>query len=441
MDNQSKIYVRCQKWGLMIIVTSLFLVTFSFVLMGYLWLDVSFKLAEGDTASLGTVSSHDSESKGYLDEDTKRNLYAARGRLVSKSLFYERHINERMLKSGMVANRMLDDGSPQSLCDSLLFSSLRFAALKMLGFQTTADLAWNAILLSRKGDRWIRHPECAEQPTSRDMMAGLVIALTQKPSGYRDTLHLLLKQLNRDRGYASSGPFYVSFVAPHFGDVLRQLSELESLSKKDWPWIVKKGFSTVEFSALFNQRGYEAHLSALSIWTELEIMRLSAGGDRPVAAKSLFDIVFGPSSLGAAKFSKGRLAWAAKRLLTIDEINLFFRFLASKFDTRESVQERARTLLSFSTELLDKNAFPGFRLPLDCDRKADYLWQRDSKEYKPKIGVGVGTNPSCEEEYSGVDFLWMAALIVRDIDELAPYSNDVERDKSDKKDIEEPGEF
>jgi hypothetical protein len=51
-----------------------------------------------------------------------------------------------------------------------------------------------------------------------------------------------------------------------------------------------------------------------------------------------------------------------------------------------------------------KKQFPDNRLPMNCDRKADYLWQRNTNE-------AFEASEECTKSFHGIDFLWMAALL------------------------------
>jgi HrpA-like RNA helicase len=53
--------------------------------------------------------------------------------------------------------------------------------------------------------------------------------------------------------------------------------------------------------------------------------------------------------------------------------------------------------------------FPVARLPESCDRRADYLWQRAGREYRPAKG-------NCLRRFNGADYLWMAGLLIEEIE-------------------------
>jgi hypothetical protein len=162
-------------------------------------------------------------------------------------------------------------------------------------------------------------------------------------------------------------------------------------------------FWTTEFDALTTTGDYRSHLVALTVWLELEIARMSPNRKRvgnvvdPLAA--LIDPII-PSRLRDL-----RLAWSARSLHLEDRENLFFRWLALETSGVPISVERRRI---FASQLLNMKAFPDDRLPSDCDRRADYTWQRPSEQTKQK-------RSTCGITYSGTDFLWMAALL---LDEL-----------------------
>jgi hypothetical protein len=61
-------------------------------------------------------------------------------------------------------------------------------------------------------------------------------------------------------------------------------------------------------------------------------------------------------------------------------------------------------------DLLAMPQFPVDQLPTNCDRKADYLWQRKSEEYQPR-------SSNCHITYNGTDFLWMTALLLEEVNQ------------------------
>ena len=85
---------------------------------------------------------------------------------VRRVLLYERLIQKNHLYMGMVVNRD-HYGIHRSECDSLLFSSLRFVALKKLGIEDEAWLAWESIKEANDQGKWHRHPKCRRRSTSR----------------------------------------------------------------------------------------------------------------------------------------------------------------------------------------------------------------------------------------------------------------------------------
>jgi hypothetical protein len=95
-----------------------------------------------------------------------------------------------------------------------------------------------------------------------------------------------------------------------------------------------------------------------------------------------------------------RRQWIAGRLRQLHGGNLFYRWLDHEaFGTR--TPEAEEQMLS---QLLSMTQFPANRLPMNCDRHADYIWQRKLDEFSR-------ADKECHVTFSGVDFLWMASLL------------------------------
>ena len=122
---------------------------------------------------------------------------------------YEDQIEELHLLEGMVVNRHAD-ASYADECDSLLFSSIRFVALLKLGHKAKALEAWSAITKSQDNGKWFRHPTCHRR-TSRDMIVGLLIALTQRPLDGEDHLVDFFDYVEENDGFFGDGPLSVSY--------------------------------------------------------------------------------------------------------------------------------------------------------------------------------------------------------------------------------------
>lgn len=307
---------------------------------------------------------------------------------------YEQEIEKNHLSQGMLVNRRAD-GRVLDECDSLLFSSLRYVSLKKLGFEEKSLTAWQAIEKSQKNGLWFRHPDCTWQDASRDMMAGLIAALAQRPPGYQKHLLSLFDYLKKNMGFFGEGPPYLSFMTPQLALELKQMALDNGM---EYPLFLETGFSTLEWESLFLKRGYQSHLTSLHAWLSMEYAnKYPQKVDKSIAFHALSVLDF----LNKDKAFDQRMKWISYNLVSLDGKNLFFRWLrfkASGLDTREL---RARLL----QELLSMREFPSGSLPQDCDRYADYLWQRDSIEYKAQ-------EKPCGDTFSGVDFLWMAALLL-----------------------------
>jgi len=328
--------------------------------------------------------------------------------LRARVAFYEREVRDRFLLDGMVVN--LDAaGRPLDVCDSLLFSSLRFVSLKKLGDIDSADAAWTAIRRSGEDGIWMRHPRCAKF-LSRDMIVGLLVALTQAPDGSQGKLKDLLRVVEERGGFFSHGPASVSFLSPGLSQALGRVAVANGVHPSRLPTWVQSGVSTIEYNVMFLSPGYATHLVALNTWIELELgARFGRGADFD-SSLAVVDPIAG--WLTSSSFSEQRLAWVSQRLVDLDSKNLFFRYL--RLRTAGALSPAVR--LALKRELLSAQQFPETRMPMNCDRRADYLWQRASREYSP-------VSDSCSKQFNAVDFLWMAALLL----ESGPDGSETER--------------
>ena len=109
-------------------------------------------------------------------------------------------------------------------------------------------------------------------------------------------------------------------------------------------------------------------------------------------------------AIWGVKVLQQRWSWLAQRLVDRDAKNLFFRWL--RLAAADALSPRAR--LAMLRELDAMPQFPQDRLPDACDRRADYLWQRSSSEYMAR------ETKDCVRRFSGVDYLWMASLLIAD---------------------------
>ncbi len=316
-------------------------------------------------------------------------------------VLYDDQVKKQLLEHGMVVNKT-SSGKILDICDSLLFSSLRYAALKKAGLADRAQEAWQAIEQSRTDGYWLRHPTC-KKSTSRDMIVGVMVALSQKPERYDEHIRALLKTVEENNGYIGHGPVYVSYVTPQIALGLRMLSAELQLSHADIPTQVKNGFSTGELSVQVLERGFASHLVALSIWLEIELKNTAR--KYPIQAPHDSFISTLIDSFDHMSFKSSRLQWQTHKLVMLDPQNMFFRYLRLK-SINAMNPNIAHQMLN---ELLNMPQFPSDTLPTNCHKKADYLWQRKSQEYSPRA------NASCQTTYNGTDFLWMASLLLEDI--------------------------
>lgn len=377
------------RWKLLIA-----LVTFTTLWVGsVLFLKKSHHTIQKLTARIQASASEDPE---YWKAEWQRLGILAR----EKALLYDDFIEEG-LDYGMVVGRHAD-GRPSGECDSLLFSSLRYAALMKLGWQDKAHRAWRGIENAFELDRWVRHPKCRRKSTSRDMIVGLLVAMTQNPPAEVRRLQQLLDIVNKTGGSVDDGPFYVSRLSPGIGEIMRLMSKQYGVPLRDVPEEVRMGFSTLELDTWMARPGYAAHLNALTLWIELELMHNQPrSGLRSLS--ELIDTVMGP--LGSPKLRDQRWEFVGHKLASLDRQNLFFEWM----ELRSAGALTWKTQAQLLQKLLDMPQFPNDHLPQNCDRKADYLWQRASVEYakKPKWG--------CTETFTGVDLLWMVALLTENL--------------------------
>jgi len=314
---------------------------------------------------------------------------------------YEEKIERTHLVDGMVVN-LSANGEMMDQCDSLLFSSLRYVSLIKLGIHPQAEEAWQAIERSQEGGQWLRHPRCPNS-TSRDMILGLLIAFSQEPAGFNEHLTTLMRLVDGNDGFFGSGPIYVSYLSPGLARFVAILAERHNHKATPIPEIIRAGYSTAELEVLVIERGFESHLGALTAWLELELtakipLDMATSG----AVTSFVDQIVSP--FASVSLGGQRLDWITDRLITADPSNLFFRYLRLRAAGALTVTARMRML----NELLEMPHFPKDRLPMNCDRHADYLWQRANRLPNQLL-------VRCQEEFNGTDFLWMVALLLEEL--------------------------
>jgi hypothetical protein len=342
------------------------------------------------------------------DAETVQSLVAS---ALARAQLYERLQKEAHIVDGMLVNRALDGRMADQMrdqCDSLLFSSLRFVALSKLGLEADAKVAWNAIEASRANGAWLRHPRCPRS-TSRDMLIGILIGLAQNPADHVQHLRDLLQIVRERDGFFSDGPVYVSYLTPCVAKLVATLAIGAGIKPEELPPLVRRGYSTNEWSMLVIDEGYEAHLVALTAWLELDLAeRRGLRWEPDRFLWQALDEVAAPFGNGG-KLADQRLDWTTTRLLEIDPSNLFFRYLRLKA-AHALTPAVAATLL---TELLAMPQFPAHRLPQNCDRHADYMWQRRAHARDTPDG-------DCTREYHGADFMWMAGLLTDELQRKQP---------------------
>lgn len=348
----------------------------------------------------------------YSDHASTELLGKA-GEIISTTrervVLYERAIENSHLIDGMVVNRG-SSGEMLDQCDSLLFSSIRYVSLDKLGWHDEASKAWTAIEGSKDRDAWLRHPRCYRS-ISRDMLLGLLIAMTRSPPRFEQHLSHLMSTIHQNNGFFGTGPVYVSYLSPGLARLMRAMAKRNLSTASKIPDLIVKGYSTAELEVLLTPAGYTSHLGGLTAWLEMELrdQGLLLGDSQPSFLGAANPLV---APFGKFSLTEQRIEWITDRLMQADHHNLFFRYL--RFRSVGGLSPPVR--LKLLNELITMRQFPADRLPMDCDRHSDYLWQRADKS--------ANYNPiPCQIEFSGIDFLWMAALLLEDLDTNASTSH------------------
>ena len=338
--------------------------------------------------------SSDHELSAKTDESA---LLTLRREALTRVMLYESLIQKDMLLDGMVVHRN-PDGTVGGQCDSLLFSNLRFFALRSMGLKDASDDAWSAILKSRDGGLWLRHPKCPKS-LSRDMIMGVLMGLSADPDGGTQVFASMLAEIDRQQGFVGDGPFYVSWLSPGIAGLLRAEAERRHIPYEQWPWILKQSFSSIEYDAMFLGEGYVSHLAALGLDLELRFAEKSHTFNPRSLLGQAERLVKGWGA-GSTRIDAQRRQWIASHLRSINRSNLYYEWIEQRaFGTLTIASER-----ELLERLLAMEQFPPSRLPSDCERDADYLWQRREADAQPTPG-------KCGYRWNGVDFLWMAAAL------------------------------
>jgi hypothetical protein len=224
------------------------------------------------------------------------------------------------------------------------------------------------------------------------MIVGVFAALTQNRNERLETAEGMQKYLSENKGFFSAKKSSASMVSPEIAHILSMFAgDGRSMS-------AKMGFTTNEWEVAFTSPGYANHLIALKVWIEMELKK-----DRPIKFDSLTDLFIVLDDKLQRRANAQRLQWVTEKLVDKNEDNLFFLYLY--YRAHDLLIPKVRYALM--KKLSESELFPEKRLPKTCDRKADYLWQRAVREYHRKTS-------SCRKEFSGVDFLWMAGLLLED---------------------------
>lgn len=325
------------------------------------------------------------------------NYQRIKSSVKEKVKLYVDLIEDDFLLDGMVVGKDLI-GNPLDTCDSLLFSSIYYVSLIKLGMHNRATKLWKSIEASQTGGQWRRHPRCIH-PTSRDMVVGILAAFSQNPANTKQHIANILDYISANSGFIGTGRPDVSFLTPGVAEFVRVMATKNDLHEKI-PTYVRYAFVTSEFSALSTPQGYRAHLVAMQIWIELELSQSSQDRNNITFRTALQPLSKLTSVLGTSPVDH-RIAWIAQKLYAQDPSNLFFKYLRLKSANALSKQ----TIGLLMSELQAMKQFPDNRLPEDCDRKADYLWQRSSDEYYER-------STNCNRTFSGTDYVWMASILL-----------------------------
>jgi hypothetical protein len=231
------------------------------------------------------------------------------------------------------------------------------------------------------------------------MIMGVMVALSADPVGGDTVFRSMLAEIDRNGGFVGDGPFYVSWLSPGVAGLLRMEAERRGVPYGEWPWILKQSFSSIEYDAMFLGEGYVSHLAGLGLWLEMNHMKSGAMMNPRSLLGRLERFVSGGADLDTT-LDKQRREWISGRLRSLSGSNLFFEWLDESASGVLTPQAESRLL----SHLLSMPQFPANRLPMDCDRDADYIWQRREGESLPVVR-------RCGETWSGVDFLWMAAVL------------------------------
>ncbi len=178
---------------------------YSSVAIGVLGLLMAYFLFRQQDRLLDSVQALRSHA---FERDSERRLRDLSGFAKARAMQYEEWLEASHLERGLVVGRDLDSGKATSTCDSLLFSSLRYVALRKLGLVNEADKAFRTIERENfVNGRWVRHPNCKRKAASRDMIVGLMAALSQEPKGHDEAFAKLMGVIARTGGPVDDGPF------------------------------------------------------------------------------------------------------------------------------------------------------------------------------------------------------------------------------------------
>ena len=297
--------------------------------------------------------------------------------LSRRALLMDDAIHATMLVDGLVTNKL--HGEPDDVCDSLLWSSIRAASLYNMGQLDRYNEAVIALRRSTVGPgQWRRHPRCGKT-LSRDMIDGLLVLAATDPVGNAATLHATALYIQSNWGFIASSISPTSLMSPNQGYRMRSIAAVAGIPSDDLPLVARFGEAIENYLTVLPKKGYRRHLVAMSLLQDLILWRRH-------------DVL--PPIFAAA---------TAIRLERDNPENLLFSYLSRSF--RNGGEPTRAELREIGARLLSMPQFPADgSLPTDCQRSANYLWQKDANEYVPDT-------VKCIETFAGIDFIWLASMI------------------------------
>lgn len=244
-------------------------------------------------------------------------------------------------------------------CDSLLFSALVGVSESIVNIEKARDSdgRWH-----RRPDVYAEcYPDSSASSISKDMLLGLMIYIWEQK---RLDLARDLFQYGEDHNWVmGEGDPSRTNLSPGLQATLAEL-------------IFRMGGENHEayrsIPAIFSggQDGYQAHLEVLHINLRAELVNSITERDLTIV----------------------------KKYYQKNPANGLFTFVYHKYTDGDQSETIAI--------LMDEKLFPSDRAPSARDRGTEWLWQRDLDDWAPK---------DSDETYSGGDFVFLAAMLLRDL--------------------------